>query len=331
MSESSRKAIVVPVVLEPHSNADSLSLIKVDGYQVVGNTLAWTGVDKAVYIPPETKVKTTRPEFAFLKREGRDTEVVRAKRLRGEWSMGLLAPCPDGYNIGDDAWDYYELEHYEPVEDVDGLHAGNCHPAPKHWANLSKYDLENWRGFKSLFKDKEPVTISQKLNGSNMSCVYSDGEYHVKSRNLWKKDDGSSDFWRALHSSESLKKYLKDNPDHLIQGEMIGKVKGYTYGVTEPTFKAFDIRKPDYHYMDCKDFLKICRDNGIPTSRIFAEDVPYSEAVVLQYVDGEQWMNPKGIREGIVIKCSAERFEYKLNGRLALKLVSNFYLDKSSK
>lgn len=330
MSESSRQAIVVPVQLLKHSNADSLSIVLIGGFQCVVNTAQWEGITQAFYLEPETVVDVRRPEFAFLKRQDkeRDKEVIRARRIRGEWSLGLLIPAPSNFNIGDDGWEYLGLEHYEPVEDVEGLKSGDCIKGPPYWANLPKYDLENWKKYKYLLQDGEHVIISQKINGSNMSCVYSDGEYHVKSRNLWKKDGTGSDFWRALHENEPLKKYLKDNENHLVQGELTGKVGGFPYGVKGIKFYAFDIRKPDYHYMDGKEFMQTCLDNGIETPRVFALNEPYSEELALKYVDGEQWNNPKGIREGVVIRPSTERYETKLNGRLVLKLVSNIYLEK---
>mgnify|MGYP000154958255 CR=1 FL=1 len=45
------------------------------------------------------------------------------------------------------------------------------------------------------------------VHNSNQSCVFSNGEFHVKSRNLWKKDNGRSDFWRAFHANEPLKEF----------------------------------------------------------------------------------------------------------------------------
>ena len=51
------KVEVVPVVLEPHGNADSLSVVKVfDGYTCCVRTQDWIGIDKAAYIPPDSIV-----------------------------------------------------------------------------------------------------------------------------------------------------------------------------------------------------------------------------------------------------------------------------------
>ena len=130
MADSNHHAFVVPVVLEPHPDADRLSVVSVNAYTCVVATQDWQGVEKAVYIAPDTVVPDTE-EFAFLKRnnsarvaldkemqEGKltdedvkirlrhieDGEVantknlrITARRLRGVQSFGMLWPtteCP---------------------------------------------------------------------------------------------------------------------------------------------------------------------------------------------------------------------------------------------
>jgi len=329
MAESARQALVVPVVLTPHNNADSLSIIQIDGYTVVGNTESWKGKTKGCYIKPQTIVKTTRPEFEFLKKEGKDTHIIRNKCLRGVWSMGLLIPVDDSVELGTDLWNELELEHYEPEEQVEGLRVGNCSKAPSKWGHLPKYDLECWRAHKYWFNDGESIYIFEKANGSNCSCVFSDGEFHVKSRNLWKKNE-NCDFWKGLNNSPELQEYLRQNPDHVVQGELIGKVKGYTYGLTngQVEIRVFDIVKPNNFYMDMEELHEVCKKYNLKTPRLFAQSVPYSEEEIFKYVEGDQENNPKGIREGIVIKPAKERYTHK-GQRVILKLVSQAYLNKA--
>ncbi len=328
MSDSNKKAVVIPLILSSHGNADSLSVVDVDGLTVVVNTAMWQGHTTAVYIPAETIVPTTRTEFSFLDR-GRGEEVVMARRLRGVWSVGLLVPTPVGFNIDDDCWEYFGLKHYEPNEEEE---SNNGWPAPPHWGSLTKYDLSNYRKYKYLLQDKEVITITEKLNGENMSCVYSEGAFHVKSRNLWKNELDGGNFWEALNKNEPLKRWLRDNENFLVQGELIGRVKNFQYGLNgEVEFRAFDIRQPNYQYMNPSDYLDVCEKHHIITPRIFSHETAYSDELVLSFVDGDQQGNPKGIREGVVIKPNLERFVSRLNGRLALKCVSNSYLEKVSK
>lgn len=64
---STHRVEVVPVVLTPHPNADTLSIIRLlDGYQVVGKTEAWADKTIAAYVPPDSLVPLDRPEFAWF-------------------------------------------------------------------------------------------------------------------------------------------------------------------------------------------------------------------------------------------------------------------------
>lgn len=334
MSESSRHAYVIEIEKEKHPDADLLSLVHIDGFTCVINTAQWEGVNKCVYIEPQTCVDVTRPEFSFLKRpdKNRDVEVVTVRKFRGIWSQGLLIPITDETPVGTDLWEALGLSHYEPPEEIAGMVSGYTTSAPPNWASLPKFDLESFKRYGSLFKEGESVWVWEKLNGANESCVFSNGEFHVKSRNLWKKDEGGSDFWLALHNNEPLKKFLQDNPDHLVQGEMTGKVKNFLYGLNgKVEFYAFDIRKPDYTYMNADEFMETCEKWGIKTPRLFEAGSPYSKELVEKHTEGEQWNNPKGLREGVVCRPTMSRFEARLNGRLVLKNVSNAYLEKQGK
>ena len=69
MGVDTHKAEVVPVVLEKHPNADKLSIVRVYNFTVVVNTEDWQGVEKAVYIQPDS-VLPDKPEYRFLKDTG---------------------------------------------------------------------------------------------------------------------------------------------------------------------------------------------------------------------------------------------------------------------
>jgi RNA ligase (TIGR02306 family) len=102
MAESNHHAYVVPVVPEPHPDPETtrLSVVRVNAYTCVIATEDWKGIDKAVYIQPDTVVPDT-PEFAFLKTN---------KAARAE--LEKLAPTltPEDYKG--------RLEHIEVSESI---------------------------------------------------------------------------------------------------------------------------------------------------------------------------------------------------------------------
>lgn len=144
MAESTHRVEIVPVKLEKHPNADSLSIVKLEGYQAVVRTSDWEHVEPCAYsyaaipavypppdctcghgvgayIPPDSLVPVDREEFAFLKDPKKPDQKqvrVKARKLRGQWSMGLLIHAPVGAQLGDDVAALLGVEHYDPPEPV---------------------------------------------------------------------------------------------------------------------------------------------------------------------------------------------------------------------
>lgn len=158
MGVDTHKAEVIPVVLEKHLDADSLSVVKVYNFTVVVRTADWQGVEKAVYVQPDS-VLPDKPEYRFLKetmnlRKERqelwdklqsdmesdlarldydqkiaaleakidaNTKYLRigVKRLRGVISMGMLLPIPNCANcVGENLGDHFCTNKLEVGMDV---------------------------------------------------------------------------------------------------------------------------------------------------------------------------------------------------------------------
>src|SRR5260370_17316920 len=124
--------------IRPHGNADKIEIIPIEGYQAVVGKGQFKVGDLAYYVPPDSVVPD-RPEFAFLwgnaTFEGGTPERKRrigAKKLRGEWSEGVLMPLemsPRASNLalvgphglqevkeGDDVSEILGITHYNPPE-----------------------------------------------------------------------------------------------------------------------------------------------------------------------------------------------------------------------
>ena len=153
MGVDTHRVEVVPVVLEKHPDADSLSVVRVYNFTVVVRTADWEGVGLGAYVQPDS-VLPDKLEYRFLKETGnlkREREELRAKmeaehesdlarldyeeklraleakidantkrlritvqKLRGIISMGMLLPAPEGSAVGDDVADVLGVTHYEP-------------------------------------------------------------------------------------------------------------------------------------------------------------------------------------------------------------------------
>ncbi len=258
--KSTHRVEVVPVVLTKHPSADRLSVVKVFGYTVVVGTSGWEGKTLGAYIPPDSLVDTVLPEFAFLKEkpildsEGKCTGYridesitqvrIKAKKLRGIWSQGMLVPAPEGSTIGDDVTALFKVIHYDPP--IKGINQGNslitgsaCAKPPL--GVYPKYDVDSWRRYKHLFVRDESVWVFEKLHGCNARYLYKDGEYHCGSRTEWKKQYPTYDHLNVTQIARGLKEkaeqliargILYDLEDEMVYlaraQELVDKLKNAT-------------------------------------------------------------------------------------------------------
>jgi tRNA-binding EMAP/Myf-like protein len=115
MTEFRVEAVRVGEVTK-HPNADSLSITNVyGGYPCIIKTGYFAQGDLAVYVPVDALAPVAKPQFAFLDSgRGRTHERIRARKLRGIFSMGLLVKAPDGVVEGQDCRDLFGIEKWEP-------------------------------------------------------------------------------------------------------------------------------------------------------------------------------------------------------------------------
>jgi len=322
---STHKIEVVPVKLERHPNADSLSIVRVYGaYTVCVRTEDWQNRTKGIYVEPDYVVDTTRPEFAFLKTESRTEERIKVKRLRGIVSQGLLIPAPDDSVIGECFMERLGVYRYEPpINNVGGQ--ATSPPNLMHAKHASKYDMENWRRYNYVFEPGEEVFVTEKLHGSNYRVVWDGEKLHVGSRTEWKSEDYTNVWWVCIQQNPWLVELAKRNPKKVLYGELVGQVTGFDYG-TRPghyTMKIFDVLQEDSNYMDYDQFIQIIpEEHRAPL--IFKGS--YEDELMESLVEGQSLLS-NHIREGIVIKPVKETRNEEV-GRKLLKLVSNAYLSK---
>jgi RNA ligase (TIGR02306 family) len=380
MGVETHKAEVVPVVLLPHPNADKLSIVRVYNFTVVVNTQDWQGVEKAVYVQPDS-VMPDKPEYRFLKETGnlrKERDELRAameaehesdlarldyeeklanlekridtntknlritvKKLRGVISMGMLLPAPEGLEIGADAAEVLGITHYEPPM-IEGDKKGDQVAPPPPMIYAPQYDVESIYKYADCFEPGEMVYVSEKLDGQNGRYVatrgpdiingdgiYNHYELHAGSRTEWKKEEGGSNWWRAIEQNPWIEAFVIQHPEIVVYGEVFGWVAALRYGAQQGQlfFRAFDILE-GMEYWDSERFLAEVPDwMRVPTLGVMPFDFEKLQALA----DGQSLIKgANNMREGIVVKPMKERKHWKL-GRVMLKMVSNAYLEKSAR
>lgn len=311
---------VVEIKLEPHPNADSLSLVMVGDFQCAVRTEDWNDGDLAIYIPPDSVVPETK-EFEFLGKHRR----IKARKLRGEWSVGLLIPAPANANLGDDYMERLGVEHWEPQVHGNFTTGGENVTPPQGF--FPTYDILNFRKYSSYFNDGEEIILTEKLHGSNSRFVCINDQMYCGSRRFWKKEDSNNLWWKALNQCTVLDAWLRHNQDLVVYGEVYGSVQKFTYGANsgEIHFAAFDIMR-NGQWLNFDEAHTI----GSPLPWVpLVYRGEYDKTKILTFVDGHSLIpSAQNIREGVVIKPAIERTNRKI-GRLQLKIVSNAYLEKS--
>lgn len=321
MNKSTHRVEIVPVKLELHPSADTLSIVRIfGGFTCCVRTADWQGIEYGAYIPPDSVVDSTRPEFAFLAGHER----IKVKRLRGIISMGLLIPAPDGAQLGDDVADLLNVIHYEPPMPLSA--GGEIAAPPAGWHPV--FDVDSLRRYADKFVSGEKVFITEKIHGANSRFCFADDRMHCGSRTEWKKEAAGNLWWRVLVSTSSIESFCKANPDCTLYGEVYGSVQELKYGLKpgDVRFAAFDILRGS-EWLNAHEANDLCLQYGVPFVPVVESEMLFDLDRVLALAEGKSLIADH-VREGIVVKPLIERADLEI-GRVCLKVVGNGYLEKA--
>ena len=321
---STHKVEVVVVTLESHSNADSLSIVRPFGYSVCVRTEDWQNGQLGAYLPPDSLVNTERPEFVFLHKD-KKWERIKAKKLRGVQSFGLLVHAPEGSIIGDDVASVLEVQHYEPPEPMST--GGEVEKVPPH-LYVSKYDVDSMRRYPTIFYPGEMVMITEKIHGASSRFCWIDDRIYCGSRSEWKRESDDNLWWKTIKKEPSIVAFCKSNPGFILYGEVYG-IQDLRYGLQPNTlaFAAFDIRRNDHSFVNAEESRQLCEKFNVPCVPLISI-CEFNLEKIYQLAEGQSLVsNANHVREGCVVKPLQERYNDEI-GRVQLKIVGLGYLEK---
>lgn len=342
MSQHEVKVIRIEEIRE-HENADSLEIVPVWGFTCCVRKGEFKVGDYAAYIEPDTLVPVDQPEFEFLKDRAKEFPGheglfarIRAVKLRGVVSMGLLIPVRDWWTEGEDVMEQLGCKHYEPpIRNMS--QGGDNAPAPSGLYCV-KYDMENLRKYPDIFQPGELVQVTEKIHGANARFCYTGGELHVSSHTQWKKRDENNMWWQAALRYD-LERKLARFPDHIFYGEVYGRVQDLRYGAKKddpPRLALFDVMWNGEWLAPAHTRL-LAAELGVPHVPLIlneAEEGFHYHAWspdILQLAEGPSLVEGADhVREGIVIKPVEPRYDERI-GRVILKVVGNGYLTRKEK
>ena len=232
--------------VEHHPNADTLSIYTVlNEFPVIDKTGKYQVGDLVAYICADAILPDNEYWHWLAKPVKRDKDgavlippppvgqvkpkdlIVKALKIRGTYSEGLIVAAPPGMQEGDSVVEYFGLTKRVYEEELPERGDGNQESPPKTFT-LFKYDLEGLAKYGYAFEEGEPVIIMEKLEGENYAMVYAEDRLWIRSRNWYKKNEPDSHWW-GFPNRLGMEDKLKEFPGLVIFFELYGGVKHWKY------------------------------------------------------------------------------------------------------
>jgi RNA ligase (TIGR02306 family) len=318
--------------INPIENADAIEVATVDGWEVVirkgeynvGAIIVFCEIDS--WMPTElapflSKGKTPRMY------EGVVGERLRTIKLRGQISQGLILSTEiltGFWDIGEDVTEQLNILKYDPPVNANlaGISRGNFPiEFPKtnqaRIQNCSKY-LGKWLSEENCFE------VTEKLEGSSMTCFLLDDVFGVCSKNINLKESEGNSFWSCARRLDIERKMRESGYENFaLQGELIGPgIQKNIYKLKQTDFKVFDIITPKGPRQPTSriSLLKSMDIESVPVlAHIYVNEEFSTMKDIILSADGQSKLY-KTKREGLVFKH--------MTANLSFKVISNTYLLK---
>ena len=304
----------------PHPNADSLEFVKVLGYQCIVPKGKWNVGDWCILIQPDTVL----PDASWAKVYKEKSNRVKAIKLRGEWSFGIvedlsIIPHSFGFEFlkkeGEEVSEYIGVTKYEAPQPQDldakgGLPFGICKTDEERFQNL---DLQKYIGKK--------VDITLKVDGQSFTAYCKDGVVGVTGRTLEYNLDFENNFTRNFkryNLDEALRSYCEKHGVNIaLRGEQFGA--GIQQSANNPHsklplglafFSCWDIDNRRYYGPAEKHYYRnVCDELNLPVVPLVEYNVELTPYLIEKYQTATNLYVAPSF-EGVVIV--GEGFSFKI-------------------
>jgi len=364
MSDNFKVCLTKIIEINPHPNADTLSIARVYGFSVIIKTGHFKIGDIVFYIPIDSILTDEISKEIFSENSKIKLTKNRVKqiKLRGIFSQGLIVNpstiarfIKSPLKLEHDYAEELGITKYEPpTPSFQGPKAPKLRDKPFSNPNFREYNgITNIRWHPEFFEGEE-VVLQEKIHGSMCRAMYAP----FVANTLWKKilqffkiapkwehTYGSNKVeltnrknYKGFYGEDVYGAVLKKTKafEKLRQGECIygelygpGIQKGYTYGLKEHGFILFDVRvlQPDgtQKWLDPEQVEAYAKERGFDFVPVLYKG-PFSKEIVLEHTSGPSVLCPsEPIREGCVVKA---RYNYDNDqSKRALKSINPDYLN----
>jgi hypothetical protein len=211
-----------------------------------------------------------------------------------------------------------------------GKNKDNPRGWPTHFPHIHKTDEERCENLPWVLGYENPLIVTEKLDGT--SCTYilekrgrNKYEFYVLSRNVRQQDENQKTYhdhniyWDLAFKYDienKLRKYLNENPwltYVCIQGEGVGSVQGNPLKLQEDdlyVFNFIDSEKGRYSSTAGKFIIESLGMKWVPILDI-GYMMPTDMEEFKQFATAKSVVNPKVMREGIVLRDPTNDFSFK--------------------
>ncbi len=309
-----------------HENADTLSVTMVHGgYPVIVRTGEYTEGQLAVYVPVDSIIPENDSRWEFLAGHRR----IRAKKLRGVFSMGLLTQADPTWAEGQNVAVELGITKYEAPEPGSPGFGPSVpsEPGPDGWIFPKYTDIEGLRRHQNVLAEGEDVVLTEKIHGANARYCHDGERLWIGSRTQVKRNDDGNQ-WAKVAEAEGLAEKLSRQPFFIFYGEIFGNVQDLKYGMpTVAAFRCFDVFDvKGGRYLNHFDARSMAEELGIPwVPELYVG--PWVASELVELAEGQSTLAAH-VREGFVVKPVRERFHH--IGRVILKQPGQGYLLRKS-
>lgn len=346
--------------IKPIEGKDRIVLATIEGWHVIVGKNDFNIGDKCVYIEIDSVLDPDNPVFEQARKR---SNRVKTMKLAGVYSEGIAYPLsvfglkPEEWNEGDDLTAKLKITKYDEYGDSE-QEISHMPRKPKYnifqriWYRIfgfpkrgnrkdgfptliTKTDETRIQNIPEILQYKEPVVVTEKINGCSMSAVlervgwFGSEKFTLASRNRSLGKDGSH-YWKAAEKynlQERMSTMLEENGGKwiAIQGEVAGPaIQKNTYELKDVDFFVFNIID-EFGRWGTEKMVEWCYRYGLTSVPVIDTNyiLPDSVEEMLKYATSNSILNPNKMREGVVIRSK--------DGQKSFKAVSPEYLIKYEK
>lgn len=337
-----RKLVTIRVIqaIHPIPDADNIEIAVVDGWEVIVKKGIFKVGDWGLYfeidsfLPIEERYEFLRKSSYRKLVDGSEGFRIKTIKLRGQISQGLLLPLSDfpylEYNLESDYTQALHVSKWEPTLPVHLAGAAKG-MFPSFIEKTDENRIQNLTQYFKLYPHIK-FEVSEKVDGSSLTCYYNNGDIGVCSRNIDLKEDDNNSFWNTAHRL-NLRDILLDLKKNIaIQGELVGPgIQKNTLKLKKLDLLVFNIWDIDnQRYLLPSERKKLISQIGLNNVPIIEDSFDiFTQCTnvkdILTYAEQKSIINPDMISEGIVCKSC----EYINERMLSFKVLNNTYLLKN--